>query len=67
LSERDNKVQSARASADEMVNEAQADLDKQTALAKTELITAVEALANEVTVALFSPHVSGPGTGGVRA
>jgi hypothetical protein len=26
----------------------------------------VEALANEVTVALFSPHVSGPGAGGVR-
>lgn len=67
LSERDSKVQAARSRADEMVNEAQADLDKQTALAKSELITAVDAMANEVTVALFSPHVSGPGPGGTRA
>ena len=67
LSERESKIQAARRHADGMVNEAQADLDKQTALAKSELITAVEALANEVTVALFSPHVSGPGAGGVRA
>ena len=66
LSERDSNVQAARVRADEMVNEAQADLDKQTALAKSELMTAVEALANEVTVALFSPHVSGPRQGGAR-
>lgn len=66
LSERDVKIQAARGRADEMVNESQADLDKQTALAKSELMTAVEALANEVTVALFSPHVSGPGQGGAR-
>jgi len=66
LSERDSKVQAARGRADELVNEAQADLDKQTTLAKSEMTTAVEALADEVTVALFSPHVSGPGPGGAR-
>jgi len=66
LGERDSKVQAARGRADEMVNEAQADLDKQTAVARSELVTAVESLANEVTVALFSPHVSGPGPGGAR-
>lgn len=66
LNERDSKVQAARGRADEMVNDAQADLDKQQTLAKTELVAAVESLANEVTVALFSPHTSEPGPGGAQ-
>lgn len=67
MAERDSKVQAARSRAESMVNDAQADLDKDTMMAKTELYPAVEALATEVTVSLFAPHLSHGGQGGAQA
>jgi len=67
LSERDSKLQAARGRAEALVNDAQADLDKQTVIAKAEMAPAVQSLATEVTVALFTPHLSGRGPGGVQA
>lgn len=66
LAERDGKVQKARNSAEGMVKDAQAALDKETAVAKTELRTAVGSLAAEVTVSLFAPHLPRAGQGGTQ-
>jgi len=65
--ERDSKIQAARGRAEAMVNDAQADLEKQTTMAKTELAPAVDSLAAEMTVGLFAPHISGRGPGGAEA
>ena len=67
LSERDDKIQQARSQADAMVKEAQASLEKEAALAKLELRTAVESLAVEVMDSLFAPRLPGSGQGGAQA
>ena len=67
LSKRDSRIQEARISADSVVNKAQASLERETALAKLELQAAAESLAIEVTDALFAPHLSPGGQGGVQA
>jgi F0F1-type ATP synthase membrane subunit b/b' len=67
LDQRDSRIHDARARADSMVNEAQAGLDKEAALAKVELQTAVDSLAAEMTDALFAPRLSRSGQGGVPA
>ena len=67
LSKRDSRIQDARSHADDMVNEAQAGLEKETALAKTELQSAADSLAIEVTNALFAPRQTPGGQGGVQA
>lgn len=67
LDERDSKVHKARSRAEETVKDAQAGLDKETAVAKSELRMAIDTLATEVTVSLFAPHVSMDGQGDVQA
>jgi F-type H+-transporting ATPase subunit b len=67
LSKRDNRIHDARSRADSMVNEAQAGLEKETALAKLELRAAADSLAVEVTDALFAPRPVSGGQGGVQA
>ena len=67
LRKRDSRIQDARSRADSMVNEAQASLEKETALAKVELQTAADALAVEMTEGLFAPRPSPGGQGGARA
>ncbi len=67
LSKRDSRIQDERSRADSMVNEAQADLEKETALAKLELQAATDSLAVEVADSLFAPHLAPGGQGGVQA
>ncbi len=67
LSKRDNRIQDERSRADSMVNQAQADLEKETALAKLELQAATESLAVEVADSLFAPRLAPGGQGGVQA
>jgi F-type H+-transporting ATPase subunit b len=67
LGERDSKVQEARSRAESMVKGAQSSLDRETAIAKTELRTAVDSLATEVAVSLFAPRIPGSDQGGVQA
>jgi F-type H+-transporting ATPase subunit b len=66
LSKRGSRIQDARSRADSMVNEAQASLDKETALAKVELQAAADSLAVEVTDALFAPRLAPGEQGGVQ-
>lgn len=66
LDEQDSRIQAARGRAEAMVEDAQADLDHQMAVAKAELEPAVESLALEMTVALFAPHPSGRGPEGAE-
>lgn len=67
LGQRDSRIHDARNRADSMVNEAQASLEKEAALAKVELQAAVDSLAVEVTDGLFAPRLSRSGQGGVQA
>lgn len=67
LNERDIKVQEARSRAEAMVKEAQAELDKETAVAKLELRADIDSLANEVTVSLFTSRLSRSDRGGAQA
>jgi len=67
LGQRDRRIHDARSRADSMVNEAQASLEKEAALAKVELQAAVDSLAVEVTDGLFAPRPSRGGQGGVEA
>jgi len=67
LGERDNNIQKARSQAESMVNDAQAGLERETAMVKVELRAAVESLAVEVTDSLFAPRLSGSGPGGAQA
>jgi len=67
LSERDSRLQEARRHAESMVKDAQAGLEKEAAMAKITLRTAVESLAGEVTQSFFAPHPPEGGPGEVQA
>jgi len=67
LGERDDKLQKARAHAESMVKDAQANLEKEAAIAKVELRAAVESLAVEVANSLLAPRLAEGGPGGAQA
>lgn len=67
LGEREQRLQKAREHAQSLVKDAQADLEKETAVAKVTLRTAVDSLASEVTNSFFAPRLPEEGQGGVRA
>ncbi|TAM84589.1 MAG: hypothetical protein EPN47_00285 [Acidobacteria bacterium] len=66
LSQRDSRIHEARSRADSMVNEAQASLAREAAMAKLELQTTADLLAVEVTNALFAPRHLPGGQGGAQ-
>ncbi len=67
LSEREGRIQEARRHAESLVKDAQADLEREAAMAKITLRTAVESLAVEVTNSFFAPRLSEGGQGDVQA
>lgn len=67
LSEREQRLQEARAHAQSMVKDARADLAKEAAVAKATLRTAVDLLASEVTNSFFAPRPPDGRQGGVQA
>lgn len=66
LGEREQRLQGARAHAQSLVKDAKVDLNKETAVAKVTLKTAVDSLASEVTNSFFSPRLPKGGQGGAR-
>lgn len=67
LSEREVRMQGARAHAQSLVKDAKAELEKETAVAKVTLRTAVDSLASEVTNSFFAPRLPGEGQRGIQA
>ncbi len=67
MGKRGIQIQSARAHAEAMINEAQKELEKETLLAKSELRAAADSLAVEVADAFFAPRIAPGERGGVQA